>query len=85
MHGGSHKQHNATQRYQCARHCTASNHLIQYFIVGKNAFVVAERVEDALRVRLRQEWARQVGDKTRLSEKVVHSTGCAGRTPAAGR
>jgi len=42
-------------------------------------------VEDALRVRLRQEWARQVGDKTRLSEKVVHSTRCAGRTPAAGR
>src|ERR1700693_2304963 len=56
MQGGSHKQHNATQRYQCARHHTASNHLIRHFIVRKNAFVVAERMEDALRARLRQWW-----------------------------
>jgi hypothetical protein len=49
MHGGSHKQHNATQRDQRARHGTASNHLIWYFIVRKNAVVVAERVGGCLK------------------------------------
>ena len=43
MYGGSHKQHNATQRDQRARHATASNHPIRYFLLRKNAVVLAER------------------------------------------
>src|SRR5690348_17789661 len=49
MYGGRREQDNATQREQCARCGTASNHLNQSSICMKNAVVVAKRRETTLR------------------------------------